>query len=180
MDPEKAYLEAKQRFVQTAGWVSLISLLLMAASRIPALEVSSPVAWLSGSFNIVMISLLGPILIFGGFCWVCISAVDLIDLRTSLLTNGRTTLDPSVREVLLRLPAIDVTPYPGRITALSLRLMDGFVFAVPLICYLALFFGCLELVRPSKRTRKNGNSQRDPRKSLTCSSESPASRDFSH
>ena len=55
-----------------------------------------------------------------------------------------------MREVLLRLPVIDVTPYPGRIAALSLRLMDGFVFAVPLICYLSLFFGYLELVRPVK------------------------------
>jgi uncharacterized membrane protein len=60
MDPEKAYLEAKQRFVQTAAWVSVLSFLLMAASQIPALAVTSPVAWLSGSFNIVMISLLGP------------------------------------------------------------------------------------------------------------------------
>jgi hypothetical protein len=112
MDPEKAYLEAKQRFIQTSAWVSVLSLLLMAASRIPALAVNSPVAWLSGSFNIVMISLLGPILIFAGYCWVCINAIDLVDLRKSLAGSNQTTLDLPVRDVLLRLPVIDATPYP--------------------------------------------------------------------
>lgn len=148
MDPEKAYLEAKQRFVQTAAWVSVLSVLLMAASRIPALAVNSPVAWLSGSFNVVMISLLGPILIFVGFCWVCLNTIDLIDLRASLITSSRTTLEAPVREVLLRLPVIDATAYAGRSARLSLRLMDGFVFVVPLLCYAVLFSGYLELVRP--------------------------------
>jgi hypothetical protein len=148
MDPEKAYLEAKQRFIQTAAWVSVLSLLLMAASRIPALAVNSPVAWLSGSFNVVMISLLGPILIFVGFCWVCLNTIDLIDLRASLLASGKTTLELPVRDVLLRLPVIDATAYEGRTARVSLRLMDGFVFVVPLLCYAVLFLGYLELVRP--------------------------------
>lgn len=150
MDPEKIYLEAKQRFIQTSAWVSLMSLLLMAASRIPALEVTSPVAWLSGSFNIVMISVLGPILIFGGFCWVCLSAGDLIDLQTALFNGRPSAIDPQVRDVLLRLPVIDALPYPTRMGRLSLRLVDGFVFGVPLLCYVVLFFGYLGLVRPVK------------------------------
>jgi hypothetical protein len=154
MDPEKAYLEAKQRFIQTAAWVSILSLLLMAASRIPALAVNSPVAWLSGSFNIVMISLLGPILIFAGYCWVCLNAVDLVDLRTSLAGSNRTTLELPVRDVLLRLPVIDATPYPKGTGRLSLRLMDGFVFVVPLLCYAVLFLGYLELVRPKANSKE--------------------------
>lgn len=151
MDPEKAYLEAKQRFLQTAGLVSIISLLLMVASRIPTLEVSSPVAWVSGSINVTLISLVGPILILGGFCWVCLSAIDLVDFRNSLLTTSSSTLAPAIREVLLRLPIVDAAPYAGRIARFPLRLMDGFVFVIPVICYFGLFMGYLEFVRPQER-----------------------------
>ncbi len=135
MTDVEAYVGEYDRFRKSTVYSSGLSLLMAAAARLPAWEVSSPVGWLVGSVNVSFLPVFGPIFVFGAFTYTYLSLLDLARLRNALLGASF----PESTQVILQTPWIHFhgspKTLPRRVARLAAQIWCLFV---PLLAYLIL------------------------------------------
>lgn len=138
----------RQRTLVSSG----IALLIAAASRLPAWEVSSPVTWLIGTVNVGFLPIFGPLLVLGTFCFTYLAARELRDLQ-SAAAAGTLGLAPDEEHLLVLLEAAVLGAKTGsRTKRFALTVARFFerlwCFGIPVLAYLILLASYFDFVRP--------------------------------
>jgi hypothetical protein len=147
MNALQAYSVARERFRKVAMLSSGLALLMAGASRVPILEVSSPVGWLVGSVNVGFLPIFGPILVVGAFCALYTSLRELVDLRTVALEETKNNRSDFAK-LLLRPPGGGALQKDRRDAAATL-VMRVWNYWIPVLAYAILVGTYFDFVRPT-------------------------------
>jgi hypothetical protein len=131
-DSLSRFVEARDRFVRTAMFLSGLSILGAAASRIPTWEVRSPVEWLAGSVNVGFLPIFGPLLITFGYSYLYLAWRAVVIAARRLPAEAQEAGDPLGYGLVLRLNWKDVP------AALALLFLRVWAFAVPVAAFVIL------------------------------------------
>lgn len=145
-DALDAYVKSRESFAKLAPVSSALVLLMAAASRLPAWEVSSSVGWFVGSVNVGFLPIFGPIFVVGASCNVYLALRDLAELRAAAIkdTGGASS---EYTKVVLRPPRGTKRRSDARFVIAS-RALHLWNFWVPVLAYLILMSTYFDFVRP--------------------------------